>query len=127
EFRERFYTDIAKNLASRKFSEMVYAIDGLMHSEPYKYWLQNRQLFDSVYEMGGLDLFIGDTLPFTKLNTIDGLSKSIGKDFSNLRILSDKLKELSEFDLKQSDVAILGKHLSREFKNRKNEISSYEG
>jgi len=125
--KQEFYENLAELVSIRKFSEMVYAIDGLMHSEPYRYWEQNRQIFDDVQEKGGIEVFIGDTLPFTKLNTIESLKQSMGDKFPNLQFLSDKLNELLPYDINNSDIAMFAKCLSSRLDGTQSNINSYEG
>lgn len=125
--KENFYSELAKNLVSDKFSNMVYAIDGLMHSEPYRYWAENKEVFDQVFEMGSLELFVGDTLPFDKLNSLKELNESIGDQHPNLGVLLAKLDALSKYDILNSDVVLLTNKLSEELKNHTREVTSYKG
>lgn len=127
DLKQELYSDLAKQVAILNFSEMVYAIDGLMHSEPYRYWIENRQVFDEVYNSGGIELFVGDTLPFTKLNTIKQLTESMGDKFPNLPFLSEKLKELTYYDIKDSDVSLFVQNLSKQLSENNIKVNSYEG
>lgn len=123
--KESFYSNAAQIVGSTSFSNMVYAIDGLMHYEPYNYWKENQLIFDRVFESGGLKLFIADTLPFQKLNTIDNLLNSIGDKFPNLKFLSDNLKALTAYNVEKSDLVYFITLLQANI--RIEEIKNYEG
>lgn len=125
--KENFYSKFAKKLASHKFSDMVYAIDGLMHSEPYRFWEKNKEVFDQVFEMGGIVPFISGTLPFSKVNTLEVLSEVMKDVSSNFEILSGKLNALSKYDIANSDITLFANKLSKELKVQSTEITSYEG
>lgn len=122
-----FYKEAAAIMASRTIPEMVYAIDGLMHLEPYLYWQQNKQLFDIAYERGGLDIFVSDTTPFTKLQTIEKLSESItGDQGSNVRFLLEKQRELSPYSVNNSALFQFSLFLKSEL-DKKGSVNSFEG
>jgi hypothetical protein len=125
--RQDFYNELAGIVSKYKFSEMVYAIDGLMHSEPYRYWIDNRKIFDKVFERGGIEIFVADTLPFTKLNTINNLNKSMGDKFPNLQYLSEKLLELSPYEINNSDLVFFAKSLAEQLNDRNQATDKYEG
>jgi len=127
EEKEDFYEQLAKLVSKQKFSEMVFAIDGLMHSEPLKYWEENKVIFDEVFEHGGLEIFVGDTLPFTKLDTLGSLGETLGDKYPNLIFFRDKIKELTKYDIKDSDVVMFAKSLSNQIEIHKQNINSYEG
>ncbi|MBL0135087.1 MAG: hypothetical protein IPP79_14430 [Chitinophagaceae bacterium] len=59
-----FYKAAAKAIAQKSIAEMVYAIDGLMHLEPYRYWKTNKSVFDEIFNTGGSELFVFD-IPFS--------------------------------------------------------------
>jgi len=127
ESKSDFYNESAKILSKRKFSEMVYAVDGLMHNEPDKYLSQNKVIFDTVFVNGGIELFIANTLPFTKQNTIKDLKESMGEKFPNLHFLYEKLNELSIYDIDKSDLMMFAKKLSQLLNNYNEPILEYEG
>jgi len=127
ELKDKFYDDLAKLVSKQKFSEMVYAIDGLMHSEPLQYWTENKAVFDEVFNHGGIELFITETLPFTKLDTIKNLNESLGKKFSGLNFLSQKSGELTPYDIKESDILKFTNYLSNHIDTYSNKIESYQG
>lgn len=123
--KEHFYSNAAQIVGSTSFSNMVYAIDGLMHYEPYNYWKENQLIFDNVFESGGLKLFIADTLPFQKLNTINNLLSTTGDKFPNLKFLSDKLNALTVYNVEKSDLVYFITLLQAVI--RVDEIKNYEG
>ncbi len=127
ELKDKFYDDLAKLVSKQNFSEMVYAIDGLMHSEPLQYWTENKVVFDEVYNHGGIELFITETLPFTKLNTIKNLNESMGNKFSGLHYLSQKSEELTPYSIEQSDVVSFANCLSNYIDTNSGNIISYQG
>jgi len=130
--KEKIYDDLSKIVSNLKYSDMVYAIDGLMHSEPERFWRDNKDIFDNVYDNGGLEVFVSDTLPFTKLNTINNLNETMGKKYPNLQFLSGKLEELSKYDIRkyninQSDLYLFVNSLSNHLKLKTQIIRNYEG
>ncbi|MGY5851826.1 P-loop NTPase [Salegentibacter sp. F14] len=127
ELKDTFYDDLAKLVSKQKFSEMVYAIDGLMHSEPLQYWTENKAVFDEVFNHGGIELFITETLPFTKLDTIKNLNGSLGKKFPGLNFFSQKSGELTPYDIKESDILKFTNYLSNHIDTYSNKIESYQG
>ncbi|MDF2188305.1 dsDNA nuclease domain-containing protein [Paraflavitalea sp. CAU 1676] len=125
--KERYYREVAVILAKRDFSAMVYSIDGLMHYEPARYWRENKDIYDEVFATGGIQLFVYDSVPFKKLNTLEKLSGSIGDILgNNIHFLVTKLKELSSYNFSQSDVLILIRHLHASLNEKKN-IQNLEG
>lgn len=127
ELEADFFEMTAKILSKRKPSEMVFAIDGLMHSEPVKYWLQNKNVYDSAFESGGIELFVYDSVPFNKLNILESFSNSMpdeqGNNFRNLLI---KAKELKEYSFSHSNILTFSTALFKEFIYPLN-ITNYEG
>lgn len=115
-----FWEEAAGIMAKRKKSEMVYAIDGLMHYEPEKYWLNNKEIYDEVGLTGGIDLFVYDSIPFNNLNTIDNISStlSVSDINTNIQLLSKKLKLLSPYKSEFSEVRIFTEALSRELEKQ---------
>ncbi|NQX97589.1 MAG: hypothetical protein HRT73_06875 [Flavobacteriales bacterium] len=111
--RKEFYDQLAKLISSHKFSEMVYAIDGLMHGETRTYWINNKEIFDQVAENGALELFLMETLPFTKLNIFNSLEESFGDKATNIDFLSEKRNELKKYDYSNSELILFIKCLSK--------------
>jgi hypothetical protein len=125
-------SDVFKALASEmktyKFSDMVFAVDGLMHSEPIRYWKQNKSIFDDVFERGAIELFIMDTLPFTKLNSIERLAGILNDKVESANSLKSKLGELTTYDFKESDVYSFINFLAEALASIDHSaISEYEG
>lgn len=125
--KEHFYKQAAVILAKGDFPGMVYAIDGLMHYEPSRYWLENKAIYDEVFATGGIQLFVYDTVPFNKLHTLEKLSGSMSDiPGNNLHFILSKLKELDSYNFDQSDISILVRHLHALLKKKKN-IRNAEG
>ncbi len=129
ELKDTFYDDLAKLVSKQKYSEMVYAIDGLMHSEPLQYWKDNIKVFDDIFNNGGIELFITETVPFTKLNTVETLIKSLEKKQTGLNFLSEKKEELTKYSIDNSDIVKFSKKLSYQINSslQTQRIESYEG
>ncbi|TFF33463.1 P-loop NTPase [Mucilaginibacter psychrotolerans] len=100
-----FLQQIAGIMAPKSMAEMVGVIEGLMRREPQLYWEANRNIFDEVFENGGIEIFIYDTLPFMHLRVIAGLQESFGEEFRNPSALQEKLDALTKYDFQKSDVA----------------------
>lgn len=127
EGKSEFYEESAKILSNKKYLEMVYAIDGLMHNEPYRYWFQNKNIFDSVFDNGSLGLFVYDTVPFTKLNTIKNMRKLMGDKNSNFDFCIGKLNELLPYDINESALMLFAKNLSQLLKKNNKLSIEYNG
>lgn len=122
--KEYFFEESSKIIAQKSFREMVQSIDGLMHYEPYKFWIDNKETFDNVYNEGYINLFLTDTLPFTKLETIkeyNDIAETIG-----LQFLSKQLDKLSTYNINNSYIQIFTNLLAKELSKYINEISFYE-
>ncbi|TAJ49988.1 MAG: hypothetical protein EPO58_14080 [Chitinophagaceae bacterium] len=118
--KNEFYRKEATILGKRTFPEMVYATDGILHYEASMYWQKNKILFDEAFVAGGLELFVYDATPFHNLNTLAGFSETT-KDIpggGNIQILADKLKNLSTYNMADSDIIIFVRHLQDELKKR---------
>lgn len=121
---KEYFFEVSSEIVSQKsFTNMVDAIDGLMHFEPYNYWLNNKYIFDEVYKKGYIDVFLWDTLPFTKLDTIKTINKDI-KD-ANFNYLIQKHKELISYDIKNSYVFIFTSCLSKKISTLIYDFDSY--
>ena len=121
--RKRFYAQLAAQIAQGTFAEMVGALDGLMHSEPSRYLATNRPIFDEANKLGGLWLFTAQTLPFTKLNTIADLNKTMGDQFPNLGIYLDLLGQLSPYSIQESDLMLFSQELHQHLEPRGTAVS----
>jgi hypothetical protein len=125
--KEHFYKEAAVILAKGDFPGMVYAIDGLMHYEPSRYWVENKAIYDEVFATGGIQLFVYDSVPFNKLNTLEKLSGSTDDiPGNNIHFLVTKLKELRSYRFDKSEISILIRYLYACLKEKKN-IQNAEG
>lgn len=111
ELDEEFFKEAAEQITARPYLEMVYVIDGLMHSEPYRYWRQNREVYDEIFQVGGLDLAVYDTVPINKPNSIEKFAETMGAKGENLRHIAAELKKLRPYDFKTSSVFRFVTHL----------------
>lgn len=122
-----YYKKAAGLIALRAFPEMVYAIDGLMHFEPYQFWKQNKTIFDEVFQRGGLDLFVYDAIPFNKLNTLQSFSSILPEAMScNIRYLTEQLTFLTPYSINNSIVFSFVTLLQKELAG-KTDVASIEG
>lgn len=123
---KEFYSTAATVTAQKPLAEIVYAIDGLMHFEPYRYWKENQEVFDRVFTRGGLELFVYDAIPYNRRNTIVGLSQSVGSELnSDLQYLSSQLSLLTTYNSEHSILFRFVKDLQKAIP--KGEIENYEG
>lgn len=119
-----FFEETSQIIAQKSFSVMVDAIDGLMHFEAYNYWLKNKRIFDEIYEKGLVNIFIMDTLPFTRLNTIKNLN-----DIAQTPVfdyLIKKLDELRIYSTQSSNIYKFVFQLSQNITNFTNQSFSYD-
>jgi len=122
--KEYFFKESSKTIVQKSFAGMVQSIDGLMHFEPSKFWIDNKEIFDNVYKEGAINLFIMDTLPFTKLETIkniNDISENIGMQF-----LIKQLDKLSIYNTNNSYIHIFTNLMAIELAKNINKISTYE-
>ncbi len=119
-----FFEESSKIISQKSFSIMVDAIDGLMHIEAYNYWLKNKEIFDEVYKKGFVNVFIWDTMPFTKLNTIKSLNDTVQTPV--FEYLIKKLDELSIYSAYNSNVYKFVLQLSRNITNFANQSFTYD-
>ncbi|RLA84503.1 MAG: hypothetical protein DRG78_01225 [Epsilonproteobacteria bacterium] len=122
--KEYFFEESSKIIAQKSFTEMVPSIDGLMHYEAYKFWVDNKEIFDNTYDEGYINLFVMDTLPFTKLETIkkfNDIAETIGMQF-----LIEQLDKLSLYNVDNSYIHIFTNLLAKELSKSINKISNYE-
>lgn len=127
EQKEVFLDQLAKRISSRRFSQMVYAIDGLMHGETINYWKENQQTYDEVAEIGAIDLFVSQTLPYTKLGTLESLKALYGDKPSNIDFLLEKRDQLPTFDHANSKLVLFVKYLGKHLAQRTEHIDRFEG
>lgn len=122
-----FYNGLASLLSEGKISDMVYAMDGIMHGEPQRYWFANRELFDEVYSTGGIELFTMATVPFTELNTLDELSGIIGEKIHGFQQLAELKRKLPTYSFENSDLVLFANKLKDRLAKRTTPITSYQG
>jgi hypothetical protein len=118
--KNEFYSKAANLIGQRKFPEMVYAADGILHYEASTYWQNNKTVFDEAFMAGGLPLFVYDATPFHNLKTLATISEST-KDMpggANIKMLADKLNNLSAYNIAESDIYVFVRHLHEKLKNR---------
>jgi hypothetical protein len=108
---QEFYQQIATQVATRSFPEIVGALDGLLHVGAQRYWLDNRIIFDAAFARGGIELFVYDTLPFTKVNLLRNLNSTAGQHFNNIGYLIARLEELTPFSLNDSNLMLFAREL----------------
>lgn len=123
-----FYEHFADYLSNGDYTEMVTALDGVIHSEPQRYWINNRTVFDGAFESGGIDLFIMNSIPFQNFNAFKNLGETLPSDMkAALSHLFDKKKELSTFSLMETDVYRFATALANAIKKRERKSKSSIG
>ncbi|PBQ34573.1 hypothetical protein CNR22_23270 [Sphingobacteriaceae bacterium] len=115
--KDEIYKEVATALATKEVPNLVRALDGLMKYEAEKFWLANRSTFDRVATNipAALEVFIFDTLPYTKLNMLRRL-KEIDNNNSNYDEVIGLLDGLSPYDASKTDLFIFLKKLSLKIK-----------
>jgi hypothetical protein len=115
--KTKVYEKIADHLAKKSFEEIALAIDGLMKVEAKRYQQANKEVFDEIAKSAGIELFIYDTLPFTKLNLVEGLAKTmnIEKGYDLAKGLKDKL---TAFSIADSEILLFIHQLKPKLKTR---------
>lgn len=123
-----FYNSISEILSHGTYMDMVYALNGVSHTEPQKYWLENQKQFDEAFKIGALDLFIMHTIPGKQINTLDELIKVMPSQFTaNMTKQKDLLKNLSKYDFKGGDIDILATALIEKINKSNSFKPSYLG
>ncbi|MEM7549488.1 MAG: hypothetical protein AAF363_07435 [Bacteroidota bacterium] len=110
--QDDFYFKLGKSVSQRTFKEMVWVLDGLLHSEPQKFWLENREIFDTVFQNGGLKLFAVETTPFSEVNSLIEFEKTLGDKAPGISQLILLKNQLTKFDLTNSNLGIFAKSLN---------------
>jgi len=123
-----FYTSFAQKLADGNWSEMVTAMDGIIHGEPQRYWLDNKEVFDGALKAGGIEIFIIESTPFSKVNVIEDLADSLSEDMAPaFKAFAERRKKLGGFSIKDTDVYHFAQQLgSRSISEKKYRIRSKE-
>ena len=122
-----FYNGLANLLSEGEISDMVFALDGIMHGEPQRYWLSNKEVFDEAYNTGGIELFSMATVPFTELNTLDELSRIMGERGRNFQQLAELKKKLPIYSFENTDLVLFANALKDRLTKRTAPITSYQG
>ncbi|MBG6063318.1 hypothetical protein IWX83_003128 [Flavobacterium sp. CG_9.1] len=125
---KEFYNNISEVLGHGSYMDMVYALNGVSHAAPQKYWLQNKEKFDQAFNTGGLDLFLMHTIPGKKIDTFDELLKIMPSQFTeNISKQAELVKALPEYSFEDSDISILATALLPKINNSFSSKSSYTG
>ncbi|WP_312740879.1 P-loop NTPase [Sphingobacterium multivorum] len=127
EGKSSFYKELANFLSKGEISDIVFAFDGIMHGEPQRYWLTNKDLFDKAFNMGAIQLFTMVTVPFTKLNTLSELSVITGKKNKSFQELDELKAKLPDYTFEDSDLVLFARSLKAELEKRTTPITSYQG
>ncbi|WDF66125.1 P-loop NTPase [Flavobacterium sp. KACC 22763] len=123
-----FYNNISEILSHGTYMDMLHALNGVSHTEPQKYWLENQQHFDEAFKIGALDLFVMHTIPGKQINTYDDLLKVMPSQFSaNMTRQRDLLKNLSKYDFKGGDINYLATALIKKINSSNSFKPSYVG
>lgn len=127
ELNGEFYEKLATKVSEKKFSEMVWTFDGLLHAEPQKYWTQNKEVFDTAFENGGLKLFSIETTPFREVNALTEFEKILGAKAPGISRLILLKNKLTKFELDESNLIFFAKSLNQSLKNRDIKDQKLEG
>ncbi|QHC84729.1 hypothetical protein AS589_07995 [Empedobacter brevis] len=122
-----FYRGLASLLSEGEISDMVFALDGIMHGEPQRYWLSNKELFDEAYNTGGIELFSMATVPFTELNTLDELSRIMGERGRGFQQLAELKMKLPIYSFESTDLVLFANALKDRLAKRTVPVTSYQG
>lgn len=130
--RHDFYDKLGKYLSDKNFSNMIVALDGLLHIEPQIYWNNNRDIYNDAFNTGGIELFSMTTVPSTGQNQpildLENLANSVGDDFgSNLKFLSQLGRKLPKFVIQDTEAFLLASSLQKYLKLRTMPVESYSG
>lgn len=129
---QNLYDKLGRYLSNRKFSDMVVALDGLLHIEPQIYWNKNKDIYNDAFNTGGIELFSITTVPSTGHNhpilDLDNLANSVGDDFSsNLKFLAQLGRKLPKFVIQDTEVFLLASCLQKYLKSRTTPVDSFSG
>lgn len=122
-----FLNRVAHVIGKQDLTTMVFSIDGIMHSEPYKYWNENKAIFDNAFAKGGFLLFVYQLLPFSSISIIDDLAESLSGELrENMRAMSALAKKLPKYAIESSVVYQLIRELGSVLTDR-GKIHRHEG
>ncbi len=112
-----FYENIAIFLAQKSYFELVKSIEGIFSCTVIKHWESNREIYDDVFEHGGLLLVASDSCPWIKLNTIKKLV-GIVPESQNPKYLLQKLNEIQSYNPKDYDIFIFLRSLQTQLEKK---------
>lgn len=129
---QNLYDKLGRYLSDRKFSDMVVALDGLLHIEPQIYWNNNKDIYNDAFNIGAIELFSMTTVPSTGQNhpilDLENLANSLGDDFSsNFKFLAQLGRKLPKFVIQDTEVFLLASCLQKYLKSRTTPVDSYSG
>ncbi len=126
EDKKDFFEATSEIIASKNFINIVEALDGLMHYEPYSYWLENKDIYDDVYNQGLIQLFVNFNPPFSDLNSLEEINKTLQTDTS--KYVVEQKNNLSIFTFENTFVVMFCLCLSKKMVDFKlDKYSSYDG
>ncbi|WP_333863616.1 hypothetical protein [Sphingobacterium sp.] len=127
EEKANFYSELAVLLAEGNITDMVFALDGIMHGEPQRYWFANKEIFDNVYNTGGIELFSMVSTPFSKLDTLKELAGIMGEKGNVFQQLEELRNKLSVYSFDRTDIILFANSLRSRLEKRTTPVNSYQG
>ncbi|MGQ7856627.1 hypothetical protein ACUN24_20510 [Pedobacter sp. WC2501] len=126
--KKDFYASFAEKLADGNWSEMVTAMDGIVHGEPQRYWLDNREVFDEALKAGGIEIFIIESTPFSNVSVTEDLANSLSEEMAPaFRAFTERKKKLGDFSIKDTDVYHFAQQLGKSLRKRTDMPDSVKG
>lgn len=127
EDKANFYSELAILLAESDITDMVFALDGIMHGEPQRYWFANKEIFDNVFDTGGIELFSMVSTPFSRLDTLKELAGIMGEKGTVFQQLAELRNELSVYSFDRTDIILFANSLKSRLAKRTSPVNSYQG
>ncbi|WP_343556021.1 hypothetical protein [Sphingobacterium sp.] len=127
ENKNNFYSELAVLLSQSDITDMVFALDGIMHGEPQGYWLANKEVFDNVFDSGGIELFSMVSTPFSQLDTLSELAGIMGEKGTVFQQLAELRNKLSVYSFDRTDIVLFANALKNKLAKRNSPINSYQG
>jgi len=125
--KANFYKELAALLSDGDIADMVFALDGIMHAEPQRYWTDNREVFDQVFDTGGIEFFSMVSTPFSQLDTLSEFSRILGHRGGTFEKLAKLKDQLGAYNFEQTDMVVFANSLRGQLAKRTLPISSYQG
>lgn len=120
-----FYHKIASLVVIKPLREIAKAVDGLFSGSVLNFWEKNKDIYDEAFDNGLLLFFIADSIPWMKLNMLNGFREySPNKD--KFDYFLRKLDELDSFRKEEFDVFIFLDQ-SKDLLERREVKDEYEG